>query len=312
MLLQLMTAGPAEGFPTRARAEADRLAKGGLHPIFFVPGIQLVPLRTPTIPPAKTTNTYLVGESRVWIVDPATPHADEQARLFELLDAWRAQGRQLAGILVTHHHEDHVGAVVATSQRYSLPVSAHALTLERLPRGFVPGRALADGDAIEVGDAPDGLPGWHLSAVFTPGHDRGHLCFVDSRYRAALVGDLCSTLSTIVIDPPEGHLRTYLDSLRRVLDLGIGTLLPAHGPGVQDGRRVLRDYLVHRHEREVALRAALGETPRAVADLVPEVYGDTDQGLWPLAARSLLAGLQKLEEDGLAERQGDLWRRRRS
>ena len=121
---------------------------------------------------------------------------------------------------------------------------------------------------------------------------------------------MLSTVSTIVIDPPEGHLRTYLASLERLLEEPIHTLYPAHGPAVRDGQKLVRQYLRHRAQRESALLKALdAEGPARPGDLVPGVYWEIDPRMRPLATRSLLAGLQKLAEDGVAAvDQEGLWR----
>jgi glyoxylase-like metal-dependent hydrolase (beta-lactamase superfamily II) len=93
---------------------------------------------------------------------------------------------------------------------------------------------------------PTARPDWQLRVLHTPGHARGHLTFVESRYRAALVGDLMSGVSTILIDPPEGHLATYLRSLERLLAEPILTVYPAHGPPHRDGHAMIRQLLAHR------------------------------------------------------------------
>ncbi len=299
ILLEHWLANPdLDAFHSAMAKTAANFQAGALHRVRFSPGVLLANLRTPTLPPATTTNCYIVGRDELWIVDPASPDRSEQERLFALLDELRGEGARLQGILVTHHHVDHVGAVTATSQRYDLPVRAHPLTLDRLPPGFRRGEPLHDGDRVALGRAPDDTEGWFLQAVFTPGHDRGHLCFRESRYDAVIVGDMISTISTIVIDPPEGHLRTYLASLDKLLATPMTTLYPAHGPAVRDGHRVVRQYLRHRAQREQKLLATLGEQPATAADLLPRVYGDVDRKILPIAARSLEAGLAKLREDG--------------
>jgi glyoxylase-like metal-dependent hydrolase (beta-lactamase superfamily II)/8-oxo-dGTP pyrophosphatase MutT (NUDIX family) len=309
ILLECLLDGDVEAFAGRAAAIAARYAAGALHRVRFSPGVLMASVRTPTLPPATTTNCLLIGHGRLYVLDPATPYADEQLRLFALLDEVRDEGAELAGILVTHHHPDHVGAVTETSRRYGLPVHAHPLTLERLAPGFVRGRALEDGDRIELGTAPDGSTGWELVAVHTPGHDRGHLCFRESRYQALVAGDMLSTVSTIVVDPPEGHLATYLRSLERLLEEPVGTLYPAHGPAIRDGQRLVRQYLRHRAQRESALLKALAEAgPVTAAALVPRVYWETDPRMHALAERSLIAGLDKLREEGLAVCDGERWR----
>jgi glyoxylase-like metal-dependent hydrolase (beta-lactamase superfamily II)/8-oxo-dGTP pyrophosphatase MutT (NUDIX family) len=308
ILLECLLDGDLDRFVGRARARADAYARGELHHVRFTPGVVMAPVRTPTLPPATTTNCYLIGEDRLWILDPATPHGEEQTRLFERIDELADDGRPPAGILVSHHHVDHVGAVAATSRRYGLTVHAHGKTLERLPSGFVEGRELRDGDRILLGRCPDGSPDWELIARHTPGHDLGHLTFRETRYDAVFVGDMVSTISTIVIDPPEGHLRTYLASLERLLEEPMSTLYPAHGPATRDGHRVLRQYLRHRQQRESALIAALSEGNLDLPALVAKVYWDTDARMHPLARRSLIAGLLKLAEDGVAEERDGCWR----
>ena len=181
------------------------------------------------------------------MIDPGAPDPAEQERLFELLDELEAEGAKVECVLSTHHHPDHVGAVLAVAQRYGVLTRGHALTLTRL-KGLFPelvlGEPIADGDTIDLGTAPDGRAGWQLEAIFTPGHDRGHLAFRESRYGALMAGDMVSTVATIMIDPPEGHLATYMDSLERLSRVPMTTLYPAHGPAVPNGEPL--DPAVHR------------------------------------------------------------------
>ena len=295
-------------FSTAIAATAASYEGGALHHVRFSPGIVLAPLRTPTLPPATTTNCLVVGNRELWIIDPGSPHEDEQRRLLALLDDLCANGARLCGVLSTHHHPDHVGGIAALCAARNLLVRGHPETLSRLPAGCRLGAPIHDGDTIALGDAPDGSHGWTLRAVHTPGHDRGHLCFVESRYGAAIVGDMLSTVSTIIVDPPEGHLATYLQSLERLLQEPLTTLYPAHGPAFRDGSRLVKQYLRHRRQRETSLLSALQDSAGTVEQLLPKVYWDADQRLYPFAARSLLAGLHKLEEEGRASRDGDLWR----
>jgi endoribonuclease LACTB2 len=290
-----------------AHAYSFAVDRGALHVVSPTPGIAMAPVRTATIPPATTTNCYVVGHERAYVVDPACTDPGETARLVDYLE--EAHGPRLVGVLVTHHHPDHTGAVDAVARRFGLPVHAHPLTLARLP---VPARTpveLDGGEVLDLGTAPDGSKGWNLAVHHTPGHDRGHLCFVESHARAIVAGDLVSTLSTIVIDPPEGHLRTYLASLERMNALDLGVLLPSHGPAAPDGNAVLAAYLRHRSARESKLARQLAAAgPVALDDLVDLVYDDAPPGLRRLALRSLLAGLEKLAEDGRAERAADdMW-----
>ena len=290
------------------RERTRRSEAGSIHRIRHVPGIEVLPLRTPTLPPATTTNTYVVGGERLYVVDPATPHEDERARLFDFLDERQADGCRLAGILVTHHHHDHVASVAPLAERYELEVLATRETLERLPSAPRRSRELVDGDRIELGDAPDGRPGWFLEALHTPGHDRGHLVFLDSRYNSLIAGDLVSTVSTILIDPPEGHLATYLASLRRVLERAPAVIHPAHGMATSRGVELLRRYLAHRSMREAALVRALRSGTSELGELVALVYQEElPSEMRAVAQRSLLAGLEKLAEEGRALERDGRW-----
>lgn len=290
-------------FVAEIGAEFHALEAGRMHTIRNVPGISMAPLATVTLPPATTTNAYIVGEARLYVVDPAPTDPRELVRLEDMLDARVAAGARIEGVLLTHHHSDHVGGAAAIARRYGVPVLAHAETLARLDLAAVTTRALVDGEELALGDAPDGSLDWRLTALHTPGHAVGHLCFQESRYGALLAGDLVSTVSTIVIDPADGgHLATYLESLRRVRERGLGVLHPAHGPVASDGAAALTRYIEHRAQRERLLVAALvSDVPIDMVPLLRIVYADlTDERLLPIAARSLRAGLVKLVEEGRA------------
>jgi ribonuclease/clavin/mitogillin len=307
MLEHLARAADFEHFAREIAATAAAYKRGALHQVRFSPGVVLAPLRTPTLPPATTTNCYVVGHERLWVVDPGSPHPEEQQKLLRLLEELCARGATVEGILVTHHHPDHVGGVVALSRALDLPVRGHPLTLARLEPGYRSGAALDDGMKVPLGKSPDGNPGWELLAIHTPGHDRGHLCFRESRYGAMLVGDMLSTISTIIIDPPEGHLATYLASLERLAASPMTTLYPAHGPAMRDGGKLVAQYLRHRRQRESKLVETLAKGGGTVDELLPLVYWDADPKLFAFAARSLYAGLQKLQEEGRAHEQDGRW-----
>ena len=268
------------------------------------PWLRVVPLRTPTLPPATHTNCYIVGEAaHAAIVDPASPYADEQARLDAYL---AAQGITPAAIVLTHHHVDHVSDAARLQARLGVEVLAHAETAARVAGRLTVTRTVGDGERLPFG--PRGL-----RAVFTPGHAPGHLCFVDEAARAIVVGDMVASVGTIVVEPGDGgDMIEYLASLRalrREVDAGAATLLPAHGPPIADGGARLDFYVAHRLEREARVLAALGDAPATVEALVPAAYPDVPPAIYGLAARSLLAHLIKLERDGRARRDADgRWR----
>jgi glyoxylase-like metal-dependent hydrolase (beta-lactamase superfamily II) len=264
------------------------------------PWIRVLPVRTPTLPPATHTNSYIVGEAaHAAIIDPATPYAEEQARLDAYL---AANGIALAAIVLTHHHVDHVGDAARLQARLGVEVLAHPETAARVAGRLTVTRAIGDGERLPFG--PRGL-----RAVFTPGHAPGHLCFVDEAAGAIVAGDMVASVGTIIVEPGDGgDMAQYLDSLRalrREVDGGATTLLPAHGPPILDGGARLDFYVAHRLEREARVLAALGATPEPVETLVPRAYPDVPPAIYGLAARSLLAHLLKLEREGRARRAAD-------
>jgi len=278
--------------------------------VLFTPGVRKLTLLTETLPPANHTNAYLVGEQTCYLVDPGATRVEEQQRLFEALEEALVDGRRLAAVLLTHAHRDHVGAVSAVVERYGVPVWAHAETARALVDRLSVDRELEDGEIIPLGTAPDGQPGWNLEVLHTPGHAPGHLSFRESRYGAILAGDMISTLSTIVIAPPDGHLGTYLDSLMRLRALPSATIYPAHGPAKRDSHAVIDGYLQHRAERERKVVAALADEPRSLDEILPLAYDDVPPQVSALARLSLEAGLVKLCEDGVAEVAGGGYRLR--
>ena len=278
--------------------------EGKLHHVYFTPGVLLAALKTPTKPPATHTNVCLVGEDKVYIVDPAPVDPTEQLKLWNLLDELIAEGRTLKAILLTHYHPDHVGAVAECQRRYQLPVRAHRDTMAELD-GFDFGDPVEHGQDLDLGSTPDGKPGWKLRAYHVPGHAPGHLAFQESRYQALIVGDLLSTLSSILIDPSDGHLATYLESLEFLELLAHGTVYPGHGPPTREGRKAIRAQLRHRQQREDQLLAALSSEPQSIEELVSKVYIDVDKKIWEMAGRSLTSGLIKLQEEGRVEEKND-------
>jgi glyoxylase-like metal-dependent hydrolase (beta-lactamase superfamily II)/8-oxo-dGTP pyrophosphatase MutT (NUDIX family) len=312
MILEAIRDRPADEAPARLGPLLHSLEAGALHPIYFAPDVQLLPLRTLSLPPSTHTNAYLVGRGPVYLIDPGTGHADEQERLFAVLDAHRAAGRALTAVVLTHHHPDHVGAVNACVERYRLPVFAHPRTADALRGRITITRELHEGDHLDLGEAPDGRGRWHLEALHTPGHAPGHLAFYEPRYRLLLAGDMISTLSSVVIAPPDGNLIVYLDSLRRLQTYDCRLLLPAHGTASARPRETLDEAIVHRVKREEQLVMALGPAPRRVADLAQELYQGLPPTLMRFAELQVQAGLEKLRVEGRVDVAGEgkdrLWR----
>lgn len=277
------------------------------RPREIVPGVASFAMRTPTLPPATHTSCYVIGDRELVLVDPATPYEDEQQEFDRQLDAWAAQGRVVVSIWLTHHHGDHVGDARRLSARLGVPVAAHEATAALLAGRVRVDRALGDGDVFELA----GEPRCALRVVFTPGHAPGHLCFLEEQSGVLVAGDMVAGVGTIVIEPSEGSMRAYLDSLARMKALSPRLLLPAHGPVIADPGAKLDEYVQHRLWREARVVDALGRLGAATSSaLVPLVYADVPPAIFPLAERSLVAHLVKLVEDGRVERAGERWRLR--
>lgn len=270
--------------------------------IEFQAGILLMPVRTPTLAPATHTNVYLVGEHEVVVVDPASEYPDEQTRLSALCRELVAEGRVFREILLTHEHHDHIGGVEALRRELGVPVRAHRETIRLLEGVLEVDGEIAPDEVIAL----PGRLGLRLRAIFTPGHTPGHLCFFEETTGALLAGDMVAGIGSIVVDPPDGDMSDYMDSLRKLRALPVKALYPAHGPAIPDGPGKLDEYLAHREERERQIVAALSHAPGGTAaQLVPHVYADVPEAMYPLAARSLLAVLGKLIKEGRVDAEPD-------
>jgi ribonuclease/clavin/mitogillin len=252
------------------------------------PGIVLVPVRTPTLPPATHTNCYVVGGDEVVVIDPASPYEEEQAVLDRVLDK-----RKVREIWLTHLHRDHVSGANHLKQRLGVKVAAHPITAKDL-NGFVQvDRTLAEDERLELA----GNPGWSLRVMHTPGHARGHVCIFEERNGSLITGDLMAGFGTVVIDPPEGHMATYFDSLRRMLALPVSALFPAHGPVLANAKAKIQEYLDHRMEREGKILAAWQSGYHDAGSIVKAVYKDVAPAMYDLAERSVEAHIEKLREE---------------
>ncbi len=229
------------------------------------------------------TNTWIVGAPAV-VIDPG-PLDDKHVE-----EVRRAAGT-IKAILLTHRHPDHAPGAALLAERVGAPVLAFEAHGGEQP--------LADGDAISAGG------GVTLTAIHTPGHTPDHVVFCLSETGALFTGDVVLGRGTSVIDPPEGNLAHYLESLSRLHALSPSVLYPGHGPVIWEGRQKLAEYIAHREDRERQVLDGLESRAQSPEELVPKIYSAYPRELHPIAARSVLAHLLKLEAEGRARRVGE-------
>lgn len=276
-----------------------------LEPVEVAPGLSMLSLRTPTLPPATHTNAYLIGTREVVLVEPASPFAPEIAQASAWVEATHAAGKQLCAVLLTHHHPDHVGGAQAIRERFGVPVWAHARTAERLAGRLVIDRHLEDGERIDL----DGPTPMQLESMLTPGHAPGHLCFFEPNSRSLIAGDMVAGVGTILVDARDGDMQQYVASLEAMRAREASQLLPAHGLPIADPAARLGFYLQHRREREGKVLAALStfSRPASLDELLPHAYADTPPAAWPFARLSLEAHLIKLAREERAIARDERW-----
>ncbi len=251
------------------------------------------------------TNTYLLGEGEVTLIDPGP---EDEGHLNAMLAA--LPGERITRILITHTHRDHTAGLAALQAATRAPALGFAPHMtppgpggEGADHDFIPDALLADGAVLE-GD------GWRLTALHTPGHCANHLCFALEEQGILFGGDHAMSCSTSVVIPPDGDMADYMAALARVAARDWSLLLPGHGAPMPRPGLLLRGLLEHRREREALVLSALrGHGPATAEALVPPVYGPLDPRLVRAASHSLLAHLRKLAAEGLAlELEGGLWR----
>jgi glyoxylase-like metal-dependent hydrolase (beta-lactamase superfamily II) len=253
------------------------------------------------------TQTYVVGEGEVAVIDPGP---DDRAHIEALLDA--VDGERVAAILCTHTHRDHSPASRPLAAATGAPiVGCGALAIEDDgPRAdaafdfdYAPDRVLEDGEAL-AGD------GWALEAVATPGHTSNHLCFALAGTGILFTGDHVMGWSTTVVSPPDGDMTLYMASLERLLLRDDRSYYPAHGPPVDDPQAHVGRLIEHRRMRERQILEHLDRGEGRIPIMVADLYRDIDPRLHPAAGRSVLAHLVDLERRGLAGQEAERWTRR--
>ncbi len=268
--------------------------------------VQRLTVNNPSAFTFHGTNSYIVGDHSVAVIDPGP--ADEvhfQALLRAL------EGREVTHIFVSHTHRDHsplakrlkaaTGAVTVAEgpHRAARPLHAGERNpfAESADSDFVPDLALGDNESV-TGD------GWALTALHTPGHTANHAAFALDRDGIVFSADHVMAWATTIVAPPDGAMSDYMASLDRLLERDDRLFLPGHGGPVNDPAAFMRGLRTHRRMREKAVLTRIKAGDRTIAEMVKVIYRSTDPRLHGAAALSVLAHIEDLIEKGLVETDG--------
>ncbi len=260
------------------------------------------------------TGTYIIGHDDVAVVDPGPLLDDHRDALAAALE-----GARVRAILVTHCHSDHSPLAAWLHETTGAPTFAfgphgtaeaesdvddaieEGVTLEETTdTAFVPDVRVGDGEVVAMGS------GWTLHAVYTPGHTSNHMCYTLDEERALFTGDHVMGWSTTVVSPPDGDMRDYIESLRKVIGRDDATLWPTHGAPVTSPKPFLQAFLAHRLEREAQVLGAVRSGLSDIDGMVKVMYADVREELHKAAARSVLSHLIKLVDDGSVSVEGKI------
>jgi glyoxylase-like metal-dependent hydrolase (beta-lactamase superfamily II) len=242
------------------------------------------------------TNSWVVGRDPAWVVDPGPALAEH----LESLAGALARRGGLGGIALTHDHIDHSEAVAALRERFPAPLAAGRIP-DGMPKGRTADTAGAEGTVGETSVAADvrlrdGLRVGPFEAVYTPGHAPDHFALIAGR--VCFTGDAVLGEGSVFVAPDPGALAGYLAGLQRLAERELDVLCPGHGPPIWTPRERITQYIEHRLDRERRLVAALAEGRRRTEELLDAAWSDVPEQLRPVAAVTLAAHLDKLEEEG--------------
>ncbi|NYV76974.1 MBL fold metallo-hydrolase [Streptomyces sp. UH6] len=236
------------------------------------------------------TNTWVVAEPDSRLAVVVDPGPLDEEHLANVIATVERSGRRVGLTLLTHGHADHAEGAKRFSELTGTKV-----------RALDPSLRLGD-EGLAAGDVVD-LEGLEMRVVPTPGHTSDSLSFHLPADRAVLTGDTVLGRGTTMVAHPDGRLGDYLDSLRRLrsltVDDGVHTVLPGHGPVLDDAQGAVEYYLAHRAHRLAQVETAVEGGCRTSAEVVAHVYADVDRSLWPAAELSVRAQLEYLREHGL-------------
>ena len=233
------------------------------------------------------TNTYLIGQEDITLVDPG-PNIKEHIQAI----LKRGAGK-IKRILVTHTHTDHSPAALPISKKLNIPMFGRLIDRESEweDETFIPDTVLNHGDLIATKE-------YSLETIHTPGHASNHLCFYLEKHKCLLTGDHIMDGSTVVIAPPDGNMTEYINSLKLLEDYDIDYFAPGHGNYMEEPSKTIQSIIRHRLSRESKVLRCVNKNKNSNLDeLLPLVYDDVPEMLHPIARMSLLAHLIKLQDE---------------
>lgn len=273
------------------------------RPVPLLRNVQRLTAPNPGVMTGPGTNSYLVGDPATGYIaiDPGPADADHLDKL------WRAAGGDIRMIVCTHSHADHapgaapLQALCVQAGRNKPPIlGLPSAPTARAASAFTPDRSLQNHELLVLeGQGPDGKIAHTLQVVHTPGHAANHVCLLLVEDALLFSGDHILNGSTTVVDPPDGNMADYLDSLDRLDALcaehGVEFILPAHGYAIGDARGAIAKLKAHRLAREAKVLAAMQALPGgSMEEWVRHAYDDVPERMWPVAQRSLLAHVERI------------------
>ena len=266
------------------------------------PLIRRIMAPNPSLFTYRGTGTYIVGRGNVAVIDPGPNLGEHLRAITEGL-----HDETISHIVITHTHSDHSAAAKPLQDLCGAPIYGRTLSKHRdddgqfeeeFDREFNASFEVSDGDVISG-------QGWTLQCVHTPGHMSNHFCYRLLEQKALFCGDHVMGWSTSVIIPPDGNMKQYLDSLAKLLTADDDIYYPTHGPPIRSPRSYVKACILHREAREDEVVESLQRGHSTMRELVADVYRESNPSLHPAAARSLLATLIKLWEEGRIACEGE-------
>ena len=262
--------------------------KPGRRSILFAQGVEVVPVKTATLPPADHTNCYLVGdpEGEFIVVDPAFRHREGMEDVAEAVERHKGE---LIAVFYTHGHSDHLADESLLKEAFDVPIWSGSEDADRV---------LKDGEKLQLGTQE-----W--TVLHTPGHHPEHLCLISNS--GLIAGDMVAGIGTILVPPGHGNMMTYIEQLERLLDLDPHLIFPSHGPVIPLPSRTLEHYIRHRSIRHDKVLAAVEEGNSNLEVIARIAYQDTPNAHPGLAVDQTLSHLLSHEKDGKVMRVNDGW-----